>query len=392
MMLYTMSMPKKSPAKKRSRQDEREFQRLATSYYQPESLRKQRPRRSNLSQSDTDDTPQPDKPKRKFGFKKALLLLLLIIIIPVIIWTVWNVRNASYATERLFDNSNALAVLPPTSLKSTDGRTNILLVGYSVDDPNHPGADLTDSIMILSMNKATKTGFMVSVPRDLYIDIPNYGYAKINEAFKSEGIDTLGQLVSESFGVPLHYHVIVNYGAVRDIVDSLGGISVNIQSPDARGLYDPNFQPHEGGPLQLPNGVQTIDGQTALRLTRARGATYGSYGFPQSDFNRVQHQQLVLAAIKNKLSWQEILDPHKNAPIFHAIGDNIQTDLRITDAIPFFRLFTSVPTEQIQQINLRDFNGKNLLRSYTTRSGQSALVPVAGIDDYTDIQSALAEL
>src|SRR5690606_41148422 len=66
--------------------------------------------------------------------------------------------------------------------------------------------------------------------------------------------------------VEIHNYAIFDYAAVRDIVDALGGITVDIKSPDERGIYDPNFQPQEGGPLQLPNGPQKIDGQTALRL------------------------------------------------------------------------------------------------------------------------------
>src|SRR5690606_38271004 len=126
------------------------------------------------------------------------------------------------------------------------------------------------------------------------------------------GIGLLRKIVSENLGMELHYHALVNYGAVREIVDALGGITVDVQSPDERGLYDPNFQEFEGGPLLLQNGPQTVDGVVALQLTRARGATSGSYGFPQSDFNRTQNQQLVVGAILRELNWTLVLDPRTN--------------------------------------------------------------------------------
>lgn len=375
-----------------------DFTAMTRTYYRPNDTTAARPRRpagsrNEPAKTEPQTTADDSQKKRWFTWKKVLLLLIILLITPFIVLGVWNARNFSYVSEKLFGTSNALAVVPPVPLAQDEqGRTNILLVGYSADDPNHAGATLTDSIMVLSLDGKNKKGYMLSIPRDLYVDIPNYGYAKINEAYQSEGIDTLQSVVSENFGIEVHHHMIINYASVRDTVDALGGVTVNIQSPDERGLYDPNFQPQEGGPLQLANGPQKIDGQTALRLTRARGATYGSYGFPQSDFNRVQNQQLVLAAIKNELSWQDVLDPRINEPIFKAIGDNIRTDIAVNQSIPFFRLFQSVPTSSLTQVNLREFNGQNLLRSYTTRSGQAALVPAAGVDDYSAIQAAIDAL
>lgn len=350
----------------------------------------------------------PDQPKKKrklFGPKRAILLLFIIIITPIFVVGIWDLHNAADASKKLFGTSNVSGALLPAQLKSTEGRTNILLIGYSADDPGHGGALLTDSIMVISLDKDKKTGYMLSVPRDLYVDIPDYRSAKINEAFQAGeqngfnesgyqpgGTGLLQKVIHDNFGLDTHYSVIVNYGAVKGIVDALGGVTVDIKSDDPRGLYDPNFKPQEGGPLKLANGSQKIDGETALRLTRARGSTYGSYGFPQSDFNRTQNQQLVFSAIKREMKPKLLADPRVNKPIFDAIASNLQTNMELNEVVPLYRLFNSVPDANLRQVNLRDVDKVNYLDSYRTRSGQSALVPAAGVEDFSEIQALITKL
>jgi len=372
---------------------------LMNTAYQPTASKRRRAADTSLEE------PEVTEKKRWLTWKKAILLFILLLLIPILVIGIWDLRNFSNATSKLFGSSNAFGLLAQTPPKQTDGRTNILLVGYSADDPNHGGATLTDSIMVLSLNKDKKSGYMLSIPRDLYVDIPGEGYAKINEAYQDGqrsnfnepglpegGMGLLEKTVTQVTGLEIHNYALIDYAAVREIVDALGGVTVNIQSPDPRGIYDPNFQPQEGGPLQLANGPQKIDGQTALRLTRARGATYGSYGFPESDFNRTQNQQLVLNAIKAELNWKLVLDPRTNGKIFNAVGNNIETDVKLSEVIPLYRMFTSVPSDQLKSVTLNNINNNNMLTGYRTRYGQAALVPVAGIDNYEDIQAAIKNL
>ena len=293
----------------------------------------------------------------------------------------------------MFGNGNLLSLAEGGPLKTgSDGRVNVLIAGYSIDDPGHPGSALTDSIILLSMNPTAKTGFMLSIPRDLYVKIPGFGYAKINEAYPDGGMSLLEQVVSANFNMPIDYYALVNYAAVRDTVNALGGISVNIQSRDPRGLYDSNISPHDGGPLKLANGPQSLNGQTALNLTRARGDSYDSYGFAQADFDRTQDQRQVFTAIKDRLSWKLILNPRQNSQILSAIANNVKTDVSASEIRPLFGLFNSIPSAKLQSLSLRDLGGKNYLSSYTTVYGQSALVPSAGLSDYSQIDQALGQI
>jgi LCP family protein required for cell wall assembly len=355
-------------------------------------------RRANGSKlNDSPDklfTPKEIRPKRrKFTFTRLIASILIGALLFVIFIAAWDARNVSHASAKMFGSSNLLDVVSPTSLKGSDrGRVNVLIVGYSVDDPGHQGASLTDSIMLLSMSTANQKGYMLSIPRDLYVKIPGNGYGKINEAYGDGGMPLLEQIIEDDFDTKIDYYALLNYTAVRDSVNALGGVSVNIQSPDPRGLYDPNISPADGGPLKLPNGPQQIDGQTALNLTRARGDAYNSYGFPLADFNRTEHQRQVFTAMKEKLSWKLILDPRKNGEVFDAFANNVKTDLQLSEVRPIYGLFNSIPADQLQSISLNKFNNVNLLRSYTTAYGQSALIPAAGISDYSDIVQALNQL
>ena len=345
-----------------------------------------------MPQADSSEI-EPIKKSRLRMAGRFLVVVLVIMFSLALIIGIWDARNISSASQKMFGSGSLFDLLSTKPLKGSErNRINILLIGYSVDDPGHPAARLTDSIMVLSMSTTDKKGYLLSIPRDLYVNIPNHGYAKINEAYQNGGPAILGSIIESKFSLPIDYYAVINYASVRESVDALGGISVKIKSPDPRGLYDPNISKHDGGPLKLSNGPQALDGQTALNLTRARGDDYRSYGFPQADFDRTQHQRQVFTAIKDKLSWTLILTPWENSKVLNAFADNIKTDIEATDIRSIFGLFNSIPSAKLESVSLRTLSGKNYLVSYTTPYGQSALIPAAGIDNYTAIRSALAEL
>lgn len=370
--------------------------------------------RFNINQTLVHTTYQPDRPsgavapnplaipvpeakkQRRFfrwTWKRGVVLGLVLLISPFLFIASWDARNVSHASEKMFGTGSLFTLLNSKQVQeSNDERVNVLLIGYSADDPGHGGAELTDSIMVLSLSTAEPKGYMLSIPRDLYVNIPEYGPAKINEAYQAGGAKRLEQTIQDSFGIPIHYHVVIDYESVRDTVNSLGGITVNIKSEDPRGIYDPNFKPEEGGALKLKNGKHKIDGKTALKLTRARGATYGSYGFPRSDFNRAENQRKVFAAIKDEIGWKFILDPRVNSKFFNAVAENVKTDIKAGEVLTLYRLFNRVPDDDLKSISLHDLNKVNYYTGYATPTGQSALIPAAGIDNFSEIQKAIKKL
>lgn len=293
--------------------------------------------------------------------------------------------------SKVLGNKNPLALLAsftPTDLKTdSNGRVNILLAGYSADDSGHAGAELTDSIMIVSIDPTNKNAVVISVPRDLYVNIPGYGYAKINEAYQDGGMSLLEAMVTQSFGVDFGYYALINYTAFKDTVDAVGGVTTTITSSDTDGLYDPNTN------LDLQNGAVTLSGEQALSLARARGEGYGSYGFTSGDFDRTAHQQQLLVALKDKISSASVIsNPLKIGKLADAIGNNVKTDMKIGEMETLYIKVKDISDANIKTVTLDDYNDTNYLSYYTTRSGQSALIPAAGIDDFSDIQSLVKSL
>ncbi|HUD10621.1 MAG TPA: LCP family protein [Candidatus Saccharimonadales bacterium] len=337
---------------------------------------------------------KPELPKKRRNYKKiakrtALVLLLIILVVGG--WVGWKFyENVS----KTFGGS-IWDIFHTTKLKGEDtGRVNILLAGNSADDPGHNGADLTDSIMIVSIDTRNNTAFMLSVPRDLYVDIPGYGYSKINAAYEDGGMGLLDQVVSQNFNIPIDYHALINYTAFRDSVNAVGGITVDINSCDPNGLYDPDTDYATGGILvDLSNGEHSLNGEQALDLARARGDAYGSYGFCQSDFTREQDQRLMLLALKSKaLSVGVLSNPVKLGNLFDSLGNNVKTDLTLSDARRLYQLSQKISNSSVKSASLNDVNGNDLLQSYTSYDGESALIPAAGLSNYSAIQAYVSQL
>lgn len=348
------------------------------------------------------------KKRRLRGITKRGALIVLALFILSAGWLGWKVyRN----TAKVFGNNNPLHMLSafkPVPLKGQDqGRVNILLAGNSSDAEAHGGASLIDSIMLVSVNTRENTAFMLSIPRDLWVNVPGAGYGKINttgavegfneNGFPKGGIGALEKTLSTNLGIDIHYYSLVNYTAFKDAVNSVGGIDVNIQSADRRGLYDPSFRAHEGGPLRLANGQNHLNGQVALNLARARGDPYngvaGAYGFPQSDFDRTNHQRMMMLALKDKaISAQVLSNPSKVGKLMDSIGDNVKTDFQLNELTSLFHLMKGVNTSNIQSLSLNNADGKNLLVNYTAPGGQSALAPAMGPEDFSGIKAYISKV
>lgn len=343
-------------------------------------------------------------PIRKIAKRSALVLLLLVILAGG--WLGWKVFNAS---SKVFGSgSNLLGFLSsaPMPCEST-GRCNFLLTGYSVDDPNNTGGALTDSIMILSLNTKTHSAFMLSVPRDLWVNIPGNGYAKVNQTYEegqsehfteagypAGGMGLLEKVVSKDFGIPINNYILIDNGAVKQAVDAVGGVTVNIQSSDPRGIYDAYTH------LKLPNGEDFLNGQQALDLTRARGDNVAgdiSYGLG-SDFIRTADQREILLALKSKAMSSGVLaNPIKLGELFDAFGNNIKTDLTTSNIRRLYDLTKGINNSNIKSYGINDvsFNGNphaDLLANYWAPNGEEALIPATGIGNYSKIQLFVKEI
>jgi len=294
--------------------------------------------------------------------------------------------------------SDVTAAFSTTPLKGeSTGRVNILLAGDSSDQPGHGGADLTDSILLFSIDTQNHTAFLLSIPRDLWVDIPGWGYQKINAANDNEGTNFpgypqngMGQLehiLTTDMGVPIDYYALSDYGAFQDAVNAVGGVTITINSPDPRGLYDPNVQ------LKLPNGPVTLNGQQALNLARARGDGYGSYGFPDSDFDRTEHQRQLFTAVAQKAKTLGVLaDPVKISDLFNSVGNNVETDLSLQNVLRLVQITKGINLSSLQSyaycstLTIGQNGCTNPVLTTYNADGEDSLIPTAGIGDYTQME------
>lgn len=338
-------------------------------------------------------------------FKQGLTLKRVVVTLALLVLLIggWVGGKFAYNAHKLF-GGNIFSVLTSSKLKGEDvGRVNILLAGNSADDPGHNGADLTDSIMLISIDTKNNKGFMLSIPRDLWVRIPGDGHAKINSAYvrgednnysrsgyPDGGMGELEQIISQNLGLPINYYALVNYTALRQSVDAVGGIDLTIKSTDPRGLYDPNIDWQTRGPLvKLTNGVHHLNGRQALDLARARGDAYNSYGFAGSDFDRTEHQRQILVALKSKaVSAGVISNPAKLSNLSDAIGNNVKTDFKLSEVHRLYDLTKNISGGNLKSLSLNDDGtGTSLLASYTSSNGQSALIPASGLDDFSAIRT-----
>lgn len=306
-----------------------------------------------------------------------------------------------YNAHKVF-GGNIFSVLSSTKLKGEDqGRVNILLAGNSADDPGHNGANLTDSIMLISIDTKNNRAFLLSIPRDLWVKIDGSGHQKINEAYVT-GIDNnfkqngypdggmgqLEQVVSKNLGIPIHYYALVDYNALKQGVDAVGGVDYTVKSSDPRGLYDPNIDWTTKGPLvKLTNGPHHLTGQQALDLSRARGDAYNSYGFAASDFDRTKHQRELMLALKSKIATASVIaNPAKLSSLSDALGKNVKTNMSLGEVRRLLDISKDIDSAKVASLSLNEADGKNLLTSYSSPSGQSALIPAAGLDNFFDIR------
>ena len=347
--------------------------------------------------------PEEKKHKRRITFKRVILFVIAF----VILYFGYTGVNFAVSMHKLFGGS-VLDVFRTAHLKGSDtGRINILVAGNSSDDSGHQGADLTDSIMILSVNTKNSTAYLLSVPRDLYVNIPGNGWSRINAAYDygvssnfsesgypNGGMGLLEKVISKDFNLRIDYYALINYSAIRDAVNSVGGITVNIQSTDPRGLYDPSIDYTTNGHLvNLSNGLHKINGQQALDLARARGDAYGSYGYGNSDFTRTENQRMMILALKSKvLSAGTLSNPFKLANLFMALSKNIQTDINLPSAHSIYNVAKKVDNNNIQSLSFQSAYGKNLLTSYITSNGQDTLIPRAGLGDYSQIRDFISSI
>ena len=388
----------------------------------------------DLESLNTELDPLPPKKERKHRFRikftKKRVIISVVVLLLLIAGGIFAYLN--YTASKITKGGTILdLVAPGTPLKTdSEGRTNILVFGTSQDDAAHQNADgggglwLTDSIMLISLNKTNNTAKMVSIPRDLWVKLDkqcSVGDAtKINAVYECAaglasddqspsdytkkdrtGASVLMKTVQDVTGITPQYYAHVNYNVLKQAVDAVGGVSVDIKGDGASGIYDTNFdwdcpngRPYTCKNVYYPkDGTYELNGQQALYLARARadaGAySYKDFGLARGDFDRQLNQQKIMTALKEKAQSAGVLaNPIAVFNLLNALGNNITTNISTGEMKTFLTTLQKLKPTDITSV---DLNGDTPVVKTGSYAGQSIVLATSGIYDYTSMISLIAK-
>ncbi|MFA5777335.1 MAG: LCP family protein [Parcubacteria group bacterium] len=265
-----------------------------------------------------------------------------------------------------------------------DGRTNILLLGTA--GKGKPGQNLTDTIMMLSIDTKNKKIALLSLPRDFYAKIADTSfYTKINSIYqygisRKEYANPIKKTVEEITGSPVHYFIVLDFDGFKKIIDDIGGINISVE----RDIYDPRYP----GPnysyetFEIKKGLHLMNGETALKYVRER------HDDPEGDFGRAKRQQQVMQSTKNKVfSLQTFLNPIALNKLLSDLGENIKTDIGMDEIEGFLDLAKKSDTQNITNAVVDAWKKESILKvSHIPAGGVQAFVLVPRVGNYSEIQ------
>lgn len=255
--------------------------------------------------------------------KFVIALLVLVILIPA-----GAFGYLYFKLNTMYDNSADTKALNKTDYKTEKGITNILLVG--TDGRTLDEASRSDAMMILTIDDKHKSIKLTSLARDTYVDIPGHGMQKLTHAYAYGGINLLVETIENNFKLDLQNYAIVNFFSFMDIVDTLGGVIIDVQPGEINELnkyipecYEFDKNPNKGPMKYIENsGTQKLNGYQALSYSRIRKN--------DSALGRDNRQRQV---IESMMSGVKNLSITKYPELLDSILPYIKTNMKPTDIL-----------------------------------------------------------
>ncbi len=361
--------------------------------------------------------------KSKFFFWTIVVVCVLGIIFLASIALAYKFYSTS---EKVIDNKQPASFIQTIKdIASSDrkplrgeenGRINILLVGLA--GKNYPGANLTDSIIVASVNPKTYQTALLSIPRDLYVQIPDTrqergslaspelgrsgpeaanSYTKINALYtRSEdtdvsgksGINDLKKTVSDITGLDINYYIALDFDGFRQIIDELGGVKIQVPKDIHDERYPgPNYSYET---FDIKQGLYSFDGETALKYARTRHDE-------DDDFGRAYRQQQILEAARSKaFSLGTVLNIPEINRMLDTLGEHLRTDVGLDEINSFLDLVNKVDTHTTVNYVLDAGRPDSVMAvSHVSLGGVRAfiLIPRTGnYDETRDIAQSIFDL
>jgi LCP family protein required for cell wall assembly len=299
----------------------------------------------------------------------------------------------------LFNNSQHLPIIQNLNPIKIDknvnkpAQENILLLGKG--GKKHDGGDLTDTIMIAQILNPEKQINLISIPRDFLVFDSKGNYSKINSIYvnsinqgknKEESIKVLQDKLTEITGISFNYYAEVDFAGFVKIIDKIGGVEVDVTEAIDDPYYPgPNYSYQR---FTIPAGIQTLDGETALKYSRTRYTSVGG------DLDRSRRQQQIISNMKDKIfSLNPVLDAPKLVSLIGIVKEAIKTDLSLTDVKGLYDTYQDSKDYTVKSLvignNLLTGNIKEGHRQFGTAKGY-ILEPRISEQNYLEIQEEIS--
>lgn len=365
---------------------------------------------------------------RKKFYKRWWFKIFVVIILILAIVVVFSFKTG-LVLSKISDKDTSIldslmGVVSNDDVEETEkGRTNVLLLGMRGEGVAGGGL-LADTIMIASFKGDEDKVALISIPRDLYVKIPNENYhAKINSVYahgedsgRGGGITQMKQVISEITGQPIHYVATINFAGFEQLIDAVGGIDIELteffseplqfhqehvcdsrvftvksgrtqKKIDHRGKVVAeyplcyNHDEECGGAFYLKAGKNHLDGETALCYVRAR--------MTSNDYERAKRQQVVLHLLKDKLvSMGTLTNFGKLNEVLNTLGRNVSTNMSAGEMKKFYSRYSKMDNPEIfQRVFENSPEGLLTVPKNVPAAVGFVLTPRAGMDNYEEMHS-----
>ncbi|MFH1171772.1 MAG: LCP family protein [bacterium] len=290
----------------------------------------------------------------------------------------------------LLSQIKGLANPPEKQLQGeAQNRVNVILLG--IGGAGHDGPLLADTIIAGSFQPSTHQIGLMSIPRDFIVEIPGYGFRKINNAnaFGEEkgrgaGAVLTASVLEKVLSAPIQYYVRVDFSGFEKFIDDIGGIDVTVDTTFTDTSYPTENYGYQT--IHFTAGRQHFDGVTALKFVRSRHGDNAE----GSDFARSRRQQKVLLAMKKKIfSFETLLNPSRITKVLDTLGAHVVTNFQPWELMRLVSIGKTVKTDAVTT-RVLDTTPDGLLVNTVGLDGAYILEPRA--KNYSEIQTAFASL
>ena len=305
--------------------------------------------------------------------------------------------------RNIFKGGGSSAVLhnqdvDPSLLKGEgDGRINIMVLGKGGAEQKD-GPDLTDTIIIASIDPIAHEAALLSVPRDFWIKSPSGGQTKINQVYydaknkalnslpsnqrnsddakdksESAGVQAVEKVINDTLGIPVHYYSMIDFAGFKKAIDTVDGVDIDVNEDMA---VQENMWINGRYVLDVKPGKQHFDGMRALAFSRSRKTS------SRGDFARSDRQRAVMVGFKDKaLNTGTLANPVKINQLMSDFSGQLGTDFSVNEILRLYDLAKEIPSNKITSVNLNDHVVGDTINSLSVQ------VPKAGLFEYGELKN-----